>query len=254
MLPALARASSRAGSGGCGQGGYDPVGEPVGPAVAAGAGELDGSSRPAAASSAWVGQRSSSRSTAAPQIAAGDVERGGEDGLQVGAQPVDQPALVAGGAFVVAGDGAQFPAELAVRDQRLEPGVPVQREQAADPGVLGVVLLLRRAAAAGDQVRVDRQHGEPGVDQAPRPAARGGSPAPPAPRPGRAPGAGSGPTSRATPSGPCSIRNCSITPFSGGPNATSWNSSAQSMPTPSTSPPPVVPTDVPADREGAASC
>src|SRR3712207_8141925 len=59
-------------------------------------------------------------------------------GLQVRAQPVEQPALVAGGAFVVAGDRAQFPAELAVRDQRLESGVPVQREQTADPGVLGV--------------------------------------------------------------------------------------------------------------------
>ena len=52
-----------------------------------------------------------------------------------------------------------------MRDQGLERGVPVQRQQAADPGVLGVVLLPRRAAPAGDQVGVHRHHGEPGVQQ-----------------------------------------------------------------------------------------
>ena len=99
------------------------------------------------------------------QVLTGQDERGGVGGLQVRAQPVEQPTLVAGGAFVVAADRAQLPADLAVRDQRLERGVPVQREQAADPGVLGVVLLPRRAAPAGDQVGVDRHHGEPGVEQ-----------------------------------------------------------------------------------------
>ena len=41
-----------------------------------------------------------------------------------------------------------------------------------------------------------------------------------------------------TPAGVCSTRNCSMTPFSAVPRATSWNSSAQSMPIPSTCPSP----------------
>ncbi len=52
-----------------------------------------------------------------------------------------------------------------MRNELAQLGVLVQRDQAADPRVFGVVLLLSRAAAAGDQVRVDRQHREPGVDQ-----------------------------------------------------------------------------------------
>jgi len=43
--------------------------------------------------------------------------------------------------------------------------VAVQGEQAADPGVGGVVLLPRRTASPRDQLRVDRHHGEPGIDQ-----------------------------------------------------------------------------------------
>jgi hypothetical protein len=41
----------------------------------------------------------------------------------------------------------------------------VQGEQAADTGVFGVVLLAGGAAAAGDQVRVDRQDHIAGVQQ-----------------------------------------------------------------------------------------
>jgi hypothetical protein len=99
------------------------------------------------------------------QVAVGDVDRGGEHREQVGAQPVAQPPFVAGGPVVVAGDGAQLRADLAVRDQFAQLGELVQGEQAADPGVFGIVFLAGRAAAAGDQVRVDRQHGEPGIEQ-----------------------------------------------------------------------------------------
>jgi hypothetical protein len=80
-------------------------------------------------------------------------------------QPVREAALVTGGPFVVAGDGAQLPGQLAVRDQRAQRGVAVQGQQAGDAGVLGVVLLAGGAAAAGDQVGVDRQHHIAGVHQ-----------------------------------------------------------------------------------------
>jgi hypothetical protein len=91
------------------------------------------------------------------QIRAGDVHGGGEDREQVGAQPVADAALVAGGAFVVACDRAQFGAHLAVRDQLPQVQVGIQGQQAADPGVFSVVFLLRRPAAAAHQVRIDRQ-------------------------------------------------------------------------------------------------
>ena len=99
------------------------------------------------------------------QVLAGDGQRGGEGDDQVGAQPVEQPPFVAAGPLVVTGDGPQLTGELPVRDQPPEPGVAVQREQAADPRVLGVVLLAGRAAAAGHQLRVDRQHRIPGFHQ-----------------------------------------------------------------------------------------
>jgi hypothetical protein len=51
------------------------------------------------------------------EVAVGDVDRGGEHRQQVRAQPVTEAAFIAGGPVVVAGDGAQFGAELAVRDQ-----------------------------------------------------------------------------------------------------------------------------------------
>jgi hypothetical protein len=51
-------------------------------------------------------------------------------------------------------------------DQRAQAGVPVQGEQAGDAGIFGVVLLAGGAAAAGDQVRVDRQDDIAGVQQA----------------------------------------------------------------------------------------
>jgi len=82
------------------------------------------------------------------QVLPGDGQRGREGGQQVGAQPVQQPPLIPAGALVVAGDRPQLTAKLAVRDQLLEAGVAVQRQQAADPGVLGVVFLARWAAPA----------------------------------------------------------------------------------------------------------
>jgi hypothetical protein len=94
------------------------------------------------------------------EVAGGDVDRGGKHREQVGAQPVTEAAFVAGGAVVVAGDRAQLGAEFAVGNQATQLGELVQGKQAADPGVLGVVLLLRRPASPGDQVRVDRQHRE----------------------------------------------------------------------------------------------
>jgi hypothetical protein len=96
----------------------------------------------------------------------GDLDRGGEDGQQVSSQPIQQAAFILAGAFVVAAQQAQLSSELAVGDegsQRLE---AIQGQQAGDAGVLDVVLLLRRPASAGDQVRVDRHHHEPGLNQA----------------------------------------------------------------------------------------
>jgi hypothetical protein len=92
-------------------------------------------------------------------------ERGREHRVQVGPQPVEQPGLIPRGTLVVTGDRAQFGGQLAVRDQRLEPGMRVQGQQAGDAGVLRVVLLAGRPAPAGDQVGVDRDHGEPGIHQ-----------------------------------------------------------------------------------------
>ena len=50
-----------------------------------------------------------------PEVLIGQHESGGVGGLQVRAQPVEQAALIAGGAFVVAADRAQLPTELSVR-------------------------------------------------------------------------------------------------------------------------------------------
>jgi hypothetical protein len=63
------------------------------------------------------------------------------------AEPVEQPALIAGGALVVAGDGAQLPGQLPVGDDWSQRGVAVQGEQAGDAGVGVVVFLAGRAAA-----------------------------------------------------------------------------------------------------------
>jgi hypothetical protein len=62
------------------------------------------------------------------EVAVGDVDGRREHGQQIGAQAVAQPALVTGGAVVVAGDGAQFGAGFTVRDQLAQLGVRVQRE------------------------------------------------------------------------------------------------------------------------------
>jgi hypothetical protein len=59
-----------------------------------------------------------------------------------------QAAFILYRTYVIAGDRPQLRPDLAVRDQLAQLGVGVEGEQAADPGVFGVVLLLRRAAAA----------------------------------------------------------------------------------------------------------
>jgi hypothetical protein len=87
------------------------------------------------------------------QVVAGDGQGGREGRQQVLAQPVEQAALVAGGAVVVAGDRPEFAGQLTVGDQGPQRGVSVKREQAGDAGILGVVLLRagprRRAIRSG---------------------------------------------------------------------------------------------------------
>jgi hypothetical protein len=149
-----------------GQGLVDAVGEAVGPAVPAGASEGDqllvaGGGELVAGGPALQQAQECGRA----QVVAGDRQRRREGRKQVLAQPVAQATLVAGGPVVVAGDRAQLPGQLAMRDQGPQACVAVQGEQAADAGVGGVVLLARRAAAAGDQVGVDRQDHIAGIDQ-----------------------------------------------------------------------------------------
>jgi hypothetical protein len=87
------------------------------------------------------------------QVTRGDLQRGWEGADEIGSQPVGEAALVSCGAFVVAGDGAQLPGQLAVGDQRAQRGMAIQGQQATDAGVLGVVLLAggprRRATKSG---------------------------------------------------------------------------------------------------------
>jgi hypothetical protein len=99
------------------------------------------------------------------QLIPGNVQRRRERGQQIGPQPVQQPPLVACRPGVVTRDRPQLGGHRAVRDQRAERAVPIEGQQAADPGVLGIVLLARRAPAPGHQVRIDRDHRETRVDQ-----------------------------------------------------------------------------------------
>ena len=125
-----------------------------------------------------------------------------------------------------------------MRDQRPEAGVAVESEQAGDSGVLGVVLLARRSAPPGNQIGIDRQHHEAGVKQGlHEQAVPGLNNHSDLFRVGLQPG---DPPIRADiASGRCSTRSTSITPSPGRPSATRWKSSAQSIPTPSTSPSPL---------------
>ena len=132
-----------------GEGGGDVVGETVRPAVPSGPRERD---------EFLAGRRGQlGLGGPAPQkpqhgrraeVVPGQRQGGRERDLQVGPQPVEQPALVPCGPLVVAGEPPHLPADLIVRNQWLACGVPVQSDQAADSGVLGVVLLARRAAAS----------------------------------------------------------------------------------------------------------
>jgi len=132
-----------------GEGGGDVVGETVRPAVPSGPRERD---------EFLAGRRGQlGLGGPAPQkpqhgrraeVVPGQRQGGRERDLQVGPQPVEQPALVPCGPLVVAGEPPHLPADLIVRNQWLACGVRVQSDQAADSGVLGVVLLARRAAAS----------------------------------------------------------------------------------------------------------
>ncbi|MGH4016344.1 MAG: hypothetical protein ACRDSL_20945 [Pseudonocardiaceae bacterium] len=65
------------------------------------------------------------------EITGSQDQRGRIGDLQVSAQPVEQPDLVASGALIVAGDRAQLPAQLTVSNELAQRGVPVQRKQTA---------------------------------------------------------------------------------------------------------------------------
>ena len=218
-----------------GQGGGDPVGE----ASRASRGGRRGRTRSVprgrpAASSGWVGQRSSSRNTVgAPRSRTGHHERGRVSGLQVRAQPVEQPTLVAGGAFVVAGDRAQFPPSspcgISVLSPACRSSASRQQIRASSASSFFRAGPRRRATRSGltgttvNPASSNAATSSPWrVSSTTRTSAGSGS------------NARQRPTSRSTPAGPWSMRNCSTTPLSGVPRATSWNSSAQSMPTPST--------------------
>jgi hypothetical protein len=87
------------------------------------------------------GQRSGSlRTVGAPKSSSAVGQSAGEIGQQVSALPVGQSVLVALGARVVSGDGAQLASQLAVRDQRAHRLVRIQDEQAGEAGILGAVL------------------------------------------------------------------------------------------------------------------
>ena len=105
-----------------GEGGGDLVGEAVGPAVPAGAGEGDqllaGGRRQQVAGRPLLQQL---QHGGAAQVIAGDGQGGREGRQQILAEPVEQPPLIAGGALVVAGDGAQLSGQLPVGDQGRSP-------------------------------------------------------------------------------------------------------------------------------------
>ena len=149
-----------------GEGGGDLVGEPHRPAVAAGPGEGDqllaGGHRQQVAGRPLLQRLKHGR---AAQIIAGHQRCGWEGRQQILAEPVEQPPLIAGGTLVVTGDRAQLSGQLPRGNQGPQRGVAVQGKQAGDAGVLGVVLVAGGAAAAGDQIRVDRQDGVAGVQE-----------------------------------------------------------------------------------------
>jgi Phage integrase family len=134
----------------------DAVGEAVGPAVPAGAGEGDQLLAGGAGEliAGWPALQQPQHGWGA-QVVASDRQRGREGRDEVLAEPVAQPALIPGRPFVVAGDGPQLAGQLPMGDERPQAGVAVQGQQAGDAGVFGVVFLAGRAAAAGNQVRVD---------------------------------------------------------------------------------------------------
>jgi hypothetical protein len=68
---------------------------------------------------------------------------------------VEQPSFVLARPLVVAGDGPELAGQVTVGDERAQRDEPVESQHAGDAGVLGVVLLLRRTAPPGDEIRVD---------------------------------------------------------------------------------------------------
>jgi hypothetical protein len=121
-------------------------------------------------------------------------------------------------------------------DEWPQAGVAVQGEQASDAGVFGVVFLARRAAAAGDQVGVDRQDQIAGVQESFHEQPVAGLDH--HPDLGRVRLEGGDLRDELVDRGwgvldPAELDH----PSAGRPRATRWNASAQSIPIPSTLPP-----------------
>lgn len=144
----------------------DVVGEPVRPATTPGPSERDKvSSRRRGQSGRGLPTLEQPQERGRTHVGAGDRECCRERRDQIGTQPVQQAPLVTRGAFVVAADRSQFGCLLAVRDQHPELFETVQRDPTGDLGVFGVVFLLGPATPSGDQIRVDRDHREPGIEE-----------------------------------------------------------------------------------------
>jgi hypothetical protein len=169
------------------------------------------------------------------QVTRGDLQRGREGRDEIGSQPVGEAALVSGGALVVAGDGAQLPASspwgTSGRSAAWRSRASRQAMRASS-----VSSFLR----AGPRQRATRS-GLTGSTVEPASSSRSTS-SPwrvsrlPGPRPGQAPGWRCGspaPPRRRGVLDPQDLHH----PLVGSPRATRWNSSAQSMPTASTTPP-----------------
>jgi hypothetical protein len=215
----------------------DVVGEAVGPAVPAGAGEGDQRLVRGAGElvAGWPAFQQPQHGRGA-QVVTRDRQRGREGRDEVLAKPVPQPPLVSGGALVVAGDGAQLGGLLPMRDERPQAGVAVQGQQAGDAGVFGVVFLGGGAAAAGDQVGVDRQDRVAGVHESFHEQAVAGLDH--HPDLGRVRLQGGDLGDELVDRGWGVLHPAELDhPSAGRPRATRCNASAQSIPTPSTMPP-----------------
>jgi class 3 adenylate cyclase len=101
----------------------------------------------------------------AAQVVAGDAQGRRERGQQVLAEPVEQAPFIPSRPLIVPGDRTELAGQVTMGHEGPEPLEPIQGNQAGDPGVLGVVLLLGRATATSDKIRVDRHDHVTGVNQ-----------------------------------------------------------------------------------------